>query len=87
MKQILYIIWACFRNGQTQCSSRCGTAERGVPSGAILLGLEEFHGKNGIKKNQITPDSPKHENGLAQMITVSDSILLKRVNVHSSSIM
>ena len=55
-----------------QNSPRCDATEPGVPSGAIL-----FQQRNFIKKEikiQITPNIPKNESGLTQMITMGESI-------------
>ena len=53
-----------------QNSPRCDAAERGVPSGAILFAYRIF-----IEKlNKFTPDAPKNESGLTQMIMMGKSI-------------
>ena len=53
-----------------QNSPRCDAAERGEPSGAILFAQRSFI-KNEIK---ITPNTPKNESGLTQMIMMGKSI-------------
>ena len=55
-------------------------AERGVPSGAILFAKRIFI-KNLFKNLKITPDAPKNESGLAQMIKMGKSIRQIWVNV------
>ena len=56
-----------------QYSPRCDAAESGVPSGAILFAKRIFI-KNLFKKMKITPDAPKNESGLTQMIKMGKSI-------------
>ena len=57
-----------------QNSPRCDTAKRGVPSGAFLFADMIFI-ENEIKMI-ITPDDPKNEYGLIQMIRMGNSIRL-----------
>ena len=51
-----------------QYSPRCDAAERGVPSGAILFAYRIFIDL------KITPDAPKNESGLTQMIMMGKFI-------------
>ena len=53
-----------------QHSPRCDAAECGVPSGAILL-HRKISSKNEI---EITPNTPKNERGLIQLIMMVESI-------------
>ena len=46
--------------------------ERGVPSGAILFAQRKFVEK--WDKNSITPNTPKNESGLNQLIALGESI-------------
>ena len=48
---------------------RWDATERGIPSGTIL-----FAQRNVIDKKKITPNTPKHESGLIQLITMGESI-------------
>ena len=56
-----------------QHSPRCDAAERGVPSGAILFARRNFIEKSD-KKIKITPNTPKNESGLIQLIMMGESI-------------
>ena len=56
-----------------QNSPRCDAAFCGVPSGAILFAYRIFIEK--IEQNlKITPDAPKNESGLPQMIMMGNFI-------------
>ena len=55
-----------------QNSPRRDAAERGVPSGAILFASRNFIEKLD-KKIKITPNTPKNESGLPQMIMMGKS--------------
>ena len=56
-----------------QNSPRCDAAERGVPSGAILFEQRNFIEKRD-EKIRITPNTPKNESGLTQLIMMGVSI-------------
>ena len=53
-----------------QHSPRCDTAECGAPSGSILFAQRNFIDK----KIKITPNTPKNESGLLQLIMMGESI-------------
>ena len=61
-----------------QHSHRCDAAERGVPSWAILFAWRNSS-KNEIK-DEITPNTPKNESGLVQLIMMGKSIYQIWVN-------
>ena len=56
-----------------QISPRCDATRRGVATGAILFAVISFI-ENEIKIKKNTPDAPKNENGLIQMIKMGKSI-------------
>ena len=68
-----------------QNSPRCDATERGVPSGAILFACRNFIKKWG-KKIKITPNTPKNESGLIQLITMGESIIQIWVNLSQDTI-
>ena len=59
--------------GKEHCP-RCDTAERGVPSGAILFAYRNFIEKWNKIFFKIAPAAPKNENGLTLMIKMGESI-------------
>ena len=63
-KHLASFLWGISK----QHSPRCDATERGIPSGAILF-AEEMK-----LKFKITPEAPKNESGLVQMIAIGTSI-------------
>ena len=56
-----------------QYSPRCDAIERVVPSGAILFAQRNVIEKRD-KKNKNTPNTPKNESGITQLIMMGESI-------------
>ena len=65
----MYLLWDIGK----QNIPRCDAAERGVPSGAILFAQRNFIEKSD-KKIKITPNTPKNESELIQLIMMGESI-------------